>query len=97
MTPSVFVIRKSVLMVGPGVEVLVGGKNMLVLVGTTTTSVFVGNAVAGGFAVGVDGIGVVFTDVGDEAGVLVAKDAPGVRNPSIHAGGVRMDGSRGSK
>lgn len=68
---------------------------MLVGLGKNT-SVFVGNGVEGGFMVGVTGT-TVFTDVDAGAGVLVAKDAPGVRNTFIHAGCVRMDGSRGSK
>jgi hypothetical protein len=53
------------------VGVLVGGEDMPVFVGLIiTTLVFVGNAVTGGFTVGVDTIGGVFMDVG--AGVLVS-------------------------
>jgi hypothetical protein len=33
----------------------------------------------------------------DVAGILVANEAPGVKKTLIHAGGVRMDGSRGSR
>ena len=83
-------------MTGPGVEVAVEG-GMYALVGLAT-SVYVGVTVVGGFVVGVDGvIGVVFTDVDVGAGVFVAEDAPGVRKTFIHAGCVRMDGSRGAK
>ena len=75
--------------------VLVGGINTLVFVGLGEAGAFVGDTVAGGLVVGVEGMGVTFTDVG--MGVPVSKDAPGVRNISIHAGWVRMAESRGSK
>ena len=71
----------------------VGGMYIYVEVGNTT--VFVGGTV-GGFMAGVVVIAV-FTAVGTGAGVLVANDAPGVRNTSAQAGCVRMAGSRGSK
>ena len=78
---------------GRGVAVIVGGKYISVLVGLTTVVAV---------TVAVSGV-LVFT--GTSVAVLAGKgvrvgkddDAPGVRNTSIHAGLVRMAGSRGSR
>ena len=75
---------------GLGVKVRVGGKYISVFVGLTTV-VAVTVVVSGVLVLTGTGVAVLAGN-----GVRVGNDAPGVRNTSIHAGLVRMAGSRGS-